>query len=513
MPLVLANRVQQTGTANTTVSFTLTGAVAGFQSFAVIGNGNTTYYSSTDASGNWEVGLGTYSTTGPTLTRTTVYASSNSNLAVTFSGAVSVFVTYPSGRSVNLDGSGNVSALGTVSSGTWQGSTIGVAYGGTGQTTYTNGQILIGNTTGNTLVKATLTAGCGVTITNGAGSITISAASVCPATPGSPGIVYGETTVCCPNGKAALGYNAGAGNAGVAVGYTAGAANSAVAVGFSAYAYTNAVSIGHDAGANSCGSIAIGKSASVGACCITSINTIAIGTNTFGSNNDRTFIGPIRSTPSSGLQTLYYNACTREVTSDTSIGCATPTVPGRVFGTTCICNSRTALGFNAGLCNQGAGGVAIGTGAGATNQVNSSVAIGFNAGAICQGFTLSFGEGRSVAIGQNAGYSSQGRQSVAVGLASGYGCQGEYAVAVGAQAGQYCQGNYAVAIGYSAGSFCQGSCSVAIGVYSSSVSNSVAIGLGTSSVSLCQTHIGPIRNATTCFALYYCPCTREITYG
>ena len=135
MALVLANRVQESATANTTVSFTLTGAVLGFQSFAVIGDTNTTYYSATDTAGNWEVGLGTYSTSGPTLTRTTIYASSNSGSAETFVDPVSVFVTYPSGRSVNLDGSGNVSALGTVASGTWQGSTIGVAYGGTGVTT------------------------------------------------------------------------------------------------------------------------------------------------------------------------------------------------------------------------------------------------------------------------------------------------------------------------------------------------------------------------------------------
>ena len=135
MALVLANRVQESATANTTVSFTLTGAVTGFQTFAVIGDTNTTYYSATDTSGNWEVGLGTYSTTGPTLTRTTIYASSNAGNAVTFSGTVNVFVTYPSGRSVNLDASGNVSALGTVASGTWQGSTVGVAYGGTGVTT------------------------------------------------------------------------------------------------------------------------------------------------------------------------------------------------------------------------------------------------------------------------------------------------------------------------------------------------------------------------------------------
>ena len=109
MALVLADRVQQTGTANTTVSFTLSGSVAGFQSFAVVGDTNTTYYSATDSSGNWEVGLGTYSTTGPTLTRTTVSTSSNSNAAVTFSGTVNVFVAYPSGKSVNKDASGNVS--------------------------------------------------------------------------------------------------------------------------------------------------------------------------------------------------------------------------------------------------------------------------------------------------------------------------------------------------------------------------------------------------------------------
>ena len=112
MALVLLDRVQQTGSANTTVSFTLSGSVTGFQSFTAVGNGNTTYYSATDASGNWEVGIGTYAT-GGTLTRTTILSSSNSGSAVTFSGNVNVFVTYPSGKSVNLDASGNASALGT----------------------------------------------------------------------------------------------------------------------------------------------------------------------------------------------------------------------------------------------------------------------------------------------------------------------------------------------------------------------------------------------------------------
>jgi len=100
MALVLADRVQQTGTANTTVSFTITGSVTGYQSFSVVGNGNTTYYAATDATGNWEVGLGTYSTTGPTLTRTTILSSSNSGSAVTFSGTVTMFVTYPSEQAI-----------------------------------------------------------------------------------------------------------------------------------------------------------------------------------------------------------------------------------------------------------------------------------------------------------------------------------------------------------------------------------------------------------------------------
>ena len=135
MALVLYDRVQQTGSANTTVSFTLSGSVAGYQSFAVVGNGNTTYYGAVDASGNWEVGLGTYSTSGPTLTRTTILSSSSSNTAVsTFSGSVNIFVTYPTEDAVYLNG-GNVSSLGTITSGTWSATTIAVASGGTGVTT------------------------------------------------------------------------------------------------------------------------------------------------------------------------------------------------------------------------------------------------------------------------------------------------------------------------------------------------------------------------------------------
>lgn len=97
MALVLADRVQETTTTTGTGTVTLAGAVAGFQSFSVVGNGNTTYYTIVDSStGDWEVGLGTYTSSGTTLSRTTVLSSSNSGSLVNFAaGTKTVFVTYP----------------------------------------------------------------------------------------------------------------------------------------------------------------------------------------------------------------------------------------------------------------------------------------------------------------------------------------------------------------------------------------------------------------------------------
>jgi hypothetical protein len=76
--------------------------VTGFQSFAVVGDGNTTYYTiAGQGTSEWEVGIGTYTSSGTTLGRNTVLASSNSGSLVNFSaGLKDVFVTYPAGRSV-----------------------------------------------------------------------------------------------------------------------------------------------------------------------------------------------------------------------------------------------------------------------------------------------------------------------------------------------------------------------------------------------------------------------------
>ena len=98
MALILADRVQETTTVTGTGTATLLGAITGYQSFAVIGNGNTTYYTIAAQSGTeWEVGIGTYASSGTTLARTTVLSSSNSGSLVSFSaGTKNVFVTYPS---------------------------------------------------------------------------------------------------------------------------------------------------------------------------------------------------------------------------------------------------------------------------------------------------------------------------------------------------------------------------------------------------------------------------------
>jgi hypothetical protein len=94
--------------------------------------------------------------------------------------------------------SSSLTSVGTIGTGTWNATTIAVNRGGTGQTSYTDGQLLIGNSTGNTLAKATLTAGSGVSITNGSGSITISATgsggTVTSVTASSPLASSGGTT-------------------------------------------------------------------------------------------------------------------------------------------------------------------------------------------------------------------------------------------------------------------------------------------------------------------------------
>jgi len=157
MALVLADRVKDTTTTTGTGTVTLSGtAPTGFQSFAIIGNANTTYYTIADTT-NWEVGIGTYTSSGTSLSRDTVLASSNSGSLVSFSaGSKDVFVTYPAERAVmtdvaqtltnkTLNASNNT--VTNVSLTTGVTGTLPVANGGTGAATLTANNVLLGNGT------------------------------------------------------------------------------------------------------------------------------------------------------------------------------------------------------------------------------------------------------------------------------------------------------------------------------------------------------------------------------
>jgi hypothetical protein len=112
MALVLADRVKETTTTTGQGTVTLAGAATGFRSFSAVGNGNTTYYCiAGQGTSEWEVGIGTYTSSGTTLSRDTVLSSSaGGTTKTTFSaGTKDVFVTYPSERSVYVSGSAIVS--------------------------------------------------------------------------------------------------------------------------------------------------------------------------------------------------------------------------------------------------------------------------------------------------------------------------------------------------------------------------------------------------------------------
>lgn len=148
MALVLADRVKETTTTTGTGTVTLAGAASGYQSFAAIGNGNTTYYTIADQSGtNWEVGVGTYTSAGTTLSRDTVLASSNSGSLVSFTaGTKDVWCDYPAGRAVT-------GATGLVENDT----TIAANY--------------TLNTSRNAMSAGPITVNSGVTVTVPAGSV------------------------------------------------------------------------------------------------------------------------------------------------------------------------------------------------------------------------------------------------------------------------------------------------------------------------------------------------------
>jgi hypothetical protein len=153
MALIVKDRVQEITTTVGTGTLTLGGAVLGFQSFAAIGNGNTTYYAISDpVTGDWEVGIGTYTSSGTTLSRDTVLSSSSSGSLIPFAaGTKNVFCTYPSERAVYLDSAGSYPVQNTFDT---LNAATAVLTAGTISTTPANSTDIVNKTYVDTLVAS-----------------------------------------------------------------------------------------------------------------------------------------------------------------------------------------------------------------------------------------------------------------------------------------------------------------------------------------------------------------------
>jgi Head domain of trimeric autotransporter adhesin len=437
MALVLKDRVKETTTTTGTGTYTLAGAATGYQSFSVIGNGNTTYYTVADST-NWEVGIGTYTSAGTTLSRDTILASSNAGSAVSWGvGSKDVFVVYPAGRSVYVDGS-------SITPGTT--ATLPAISGGTGQTSYTDGQLLIGNSTGNTLTKSTLTAGSGITVTNGAGSITIAA---------SPTLTFNNQTTA---------YTVVSGDNGKIINCTSGTFTVAL---------TAAATLG--SGFN---------------CWIWNTSSTATDVITIDPSGAETIDG--RSTLTlrrgEGMQVVCNG--TNWDTGDKKVMRAySENYAASDVRPAATANGAVAIGYNAQATNSHA--LAFGYGATASGNGSTALqsALASGAGSFAVGYYLGTGTvtasgTASIAMGQfNSASTASSNYSTAIGLSSaGYGSQAVTGAGAMALGGSYASGadSFAAALGNSSSSYgANATDTIAIGYLSKAGGNySAAIGYG-----------------------------------
>ena len=176
MALVVFDRVKETSNTVNNGTLVLDGAQTGYQSFAVVGNGNQTYYTiAGQTTSQWEVGIGTYYSGNTSLSRDVILASSNGNAVVTLlSGAKDVFITYPSEKAVYANNSPTdayvLTAKGVGAPPTWDPLNAALATG--------NSSIVLNNT--NITSNATIAAGQnGISVgpVNTANGVTVTIAS------------------------------------------------------------------------------------------------------------------------------------------------------------------------------------------------------------------------------------------------------------------------------------------------------------------------------------------------
>jgi hypothetical protein len=104
---VVTDRIQETTTTTGTGTITLAGAVLGYQSFAAVGNANTTYYAIAHQTLNeWEIGVGTYTASSTTLSRTRIITGSSgpSGLVNFSAGTKNVYCVQPTASSSQPSG-------------------------------------------------------------------------------------------------------------------------------------------------------------------------------------------------------------------------------------------------------------------------------------------------------------------------------------------------------------------------------------------------------------------------
>jgi hypothetical protein len=184
MAFAIADRVQETTVTQGTGTVLLDGAVVGYQTFAAIGNLNTTYYTIADQAGpDWEVGVGTYYLANSSLARTTILSSSNSNAAVSFGvGIKAVFVTYPAEQAILADPSNITTITNFVSSNVLiTGGTIsGANFTGLGtmSTQNANAVAITGGTINNVSLSNVTYGGLGTMSTQNANNISVTGGTI-----------------------------------------------------------------------------------------------------------------------------------------------------------------------------------------------------------------------------------------------------------------------------------------------------------------------------------------------
>lgn len=387
-------------------------------------------------------------------------------------------------------------------------STLPVANGGTGQTTFTDGQLLIGNSTGNTLTKATLTAGSGVTITNSAGGITIAATgsggtvtSVTASTPlassggATPDITLSGTVATANGGTglssfvanrvfyasstSAVGQSANLtfdGDSlsvyGITVGRGLAGISTNTAVGNSALATVTSGAINTGIGyfalnklTSGAYNTALGNSAALNI--TTGGNNTAVGSSalnnlTTGSNNIAVGSSALQgiSTTSDnvaiGSSALFYNT----VGENTAVGSLAAS--GNASNTTAV--RITAIGYRALTANYGNDNTSVGYDSLKTNTTGfSNTAVGSTA------LFSNLGGYLNTAVGDSALYSNtSGDQNVGIGRSAGYtNSTGNANVYIGYSAGYLATGSGNTFIGDGAGdAVTTGANNVIIGAYS-----------------------------------------------